>query len=251
MKIAHNSIRNAVSPWVLIVALATAGLLLSSTTAFAQKGSGGGGGGGGKSAGSSSKDSSQAKSDEKQAEQEAEKPRCPEIVGKHLLLEKMTEDYGLSCAQEDKIEPLLHDEESVSKPLLAYEGFTPEEKQAVMLKVKLAARAQIRPLLTPDQQKKSDEEAAAVAAAGSSPKKGGKKGATPKAASKEADAYTGEETLSSALASYSAFSPTQQKDLILQVKQAARREGAPELTSEQGLKSKRISRSFSSKFPEI
>lgn len=221
---------------VTLIALVAAGLLLPSSASYAQKGSGGGGGGGGRSAGNSSKESANARSDEKQAEQETEKPRCPEIVGKHLLLEKMTADYGLTCAQEDKIEPLLHDEESVSKPLLAYDAFSPEEKQAVMLKVKLAARAQIRPLLTPDQQKKSDEETAAVAASGATPKKGGKKGATPKAVSKATDSYIGEESLSSALASYSAFSPAHQKELILQVKQAARREGAPELTAEQAAK---------------
>ena len=241
MKIAHRRNRLDIEtnsrPSLTLITLVAASLLLPAAASYAQKGSGGGGGGGGgKSAGNSSKESSTAKSDEKQAEQEAEKARCPEIVGKHLLLQKMTDDYGLTCAQEDKIEPLLHDEESVSKPLLAYDAFTPEEKQAVMLKVKLAARAQIRPLLTPDQQKKSDEEAASVAASGAAPKKGGKKGATPKAASKEADPYSGEENLSSALASYSAFSPTQQKELILQVKQAARREGAPELIAEQAAK---------------
>jgi hypothetical protein len=238
MKIERKSLdmKTNSRPRFLISAFIAAGLLLPSSTSYAQKGGGGGGDAGGKSAGGSSKDSATAKSDEKQAEQEAENARCPEIVGKHLLLEKMTADYGLTCAQEDKIEPLLHDEESVSKPLLAYDAFTPEEKQVVMLKVKLAARAQIRPLLTTDQLKKSDEEAASVAASGASPKKGGKKGATPKAASKAADPYTGEETLSSALASYSAFSTAQQKDLILQVKQAARREGAPELSSEQAAK---------------
>ena len=166
----------------------------------------------------------------------ASSPSCPEIVGKHLLLEKMTADYGLTCAQEDKIEPLLHDEESVSKPLLAYTAFTPDEKLQMMLKVKLAARVQVRPYLTPDQQKKSDEEAAQVAASASQPRKGGKKGVTPKAPPSPAGAFAGEEALSSALQAYSAFSPEQKKQLQLQVKQAAVRDGAPSLTPEQTAK---------------
>lgn len=162
-------------------------------------------------------------------------PACPEIVGKHLLLEKMTAAFDLTCEQEIKIEPLLHDEESVSKPLLAYAAFTQEEKTAMMLKVKLAARAQIRPLLTPEQQKKSDAEAASVAAAAEGAHKGGGgKGGKP--APKPVDPFVGEEALSDAISKYSAFSPEQKKALMLEVKKAARREGAPELTAEQAAK---------------
>ena len=208
------------------IVLTMAGILASPALSLAQKG--GGGGSGSKGGGNSSESK-----DEKQAEEEANKAKCPEIVGNHALLEKMAASFDLTCAQEDKIEPLLHDEESVSKPLLAYEAFTPEEKQAMMLKVKLAARAQIRPLLTPEQQKKSDAEAASVAAAGAEPKKGGKKGATPKKVSAQDDAFKGEESLSAAIGAYTAFSVAERKQYILQVKQAALRDGSPALTPDQ------------------
>jgi len=209
--------------------LALACVIFATPVLQAQKG--GGGGGGGKSGGGGKGDGG---SEMKDADDT--KPACPGIVGKHLLLEKMTEAFDLTCPQEEKIEPLLHDEESVSKPLLAYEAFTPEEKSAMMLKVKLAARAQIRPLLTPAQQVKSDEEAAAVAAAGDKPKKGGKKGGTPKKVNAAADAFSGEEALSDALLRYSALSRQQKKEMLLDVKTAARREGAPELSPEQAAK---------------
>jgi hypothetical protein len=157
-------------------------------------------------------------------------PNCPEILGKHMLLEKMTDAFGLTCKQEDIIEPLLHDEESVTKPLLAFTAFTPDERQAMMLKIKLAARLQIRPYLTPDQQVKSDAEAAATANASAGGGKGGK------AAPKAAEGFTAEEALSDAIAAYSAFTPAQKKELMLQVKQAARRPDAPSLTAEQAAK---------------
>jgi hypothetical protein len=218
-------------PFWRAAALATLTGLVLSPALLAQKG-GGGGGGGGSHHGSSSSDTEQEKQDEKAAE----KASCPEIQGKHLLLEKMTADFDLTCPQEVKIEPMLHDEESVSKPLLSYEAFTPEEKQAMMLKVKLAARKQIRPLLTPDQQKKSDAEAAAVEEAGQKPKKGGRKGGTPKKVNGQDDPFKGEEDLSEALSKYTAFSVRERQELILQVKQAARRDGAPALTAEQQAK---------------
>ena len=162
--------------------------------------------------------------------QKIENPNCPEIVGHHALLEKMTDAFGLTCKQEDIIEPLLHDEESVTKPLLAFTAFTPEERQGVMLKIKLAARVQIRPYLTPDQQVKSDAEAAATANASAGGGKGGK------AAPKAAEGFAAEEALSDAISAYSAFTPAQKKELLLQVKQAARRPDAPSLTPEQAAK---------------
>ena len=76
------------------------------------------------------------------------------ISGHHALLERMSEAFVLTCPQEQKLEPLLHDEESVSKPLLGFAAFTPEEKKDVMTQVKVAARKQIRPLLTPEQQER-------------------------------------------------------------------------------------------------
>jgi hypothetical protein len=164
-----------------------------------------------------------------QTNQKIENPNCPEIVGHHALLEKMTDAFGLTCKQEQVIEPMLHDEESVTKPLLSYAAFTPEERRGMMLKIKLAARTQIRPFLTPDQQKKSDEEAAATAEASAGGGKGGK-------TVKVVEPFTAEESLSDAIVKYAAFSDAQKKELVLQVKQAARRAGAPELTPEQGAK---------------
>jgi len=159
-----------------------------------------------------------------------ENPNCPEIVGHHALLEKMTDAFGLTCKQEDIIEPLLHDEESVTKPLLAFQAFTPDERQAVMLKIKLAARVQIRPYLTPDQQVKSDAEAAATAESSAGGRKGGGKTA------KASDPFKAEEDLCDAISAYSAFSPEQKKALLLEVKKASLRPDAPSLTPEQAAK---------------
>jgi hypothetical protein len=163
------------------------------------------------------------------ASQRIENPNCPEIVGHHALLEKMTDAFGLTCKQEQVIEPMLHDEESVTKPLLAFAAFTPEERQGMMLKIKLAARAQIRPFLTPDQQQKSDAEASATAAASAGGGKGGK-------TVKQVEPFVAEESLSDAIVAYSAFSPQQKKELTLQVKKASRRPDAPQLTPEQAAK---------------
>jgi len=164
------------------------------------------------------------------ASQKIENPNCPEIVGHHALLEKMTDAFGLTCKQEQVIEPMLHDEESVTHPLLAFMAFTPDERRAVMLKIKLAARVQIRPYLTPEQQTKSDAEAAATAEASAGGGKGGK------AAPKAAEGFAAEETLSNAIAVYSAFTPAQKSELLLQVKKAALRPDAPSLTPEQAAK---------------
>jgi hypothetical protein len=164
------------------------------------------------------------------ASQRIGNPNCPEILGKHMLLEKMTDAFGLTCKQEDIIEPLLHDEESVTKPLLAFQAFTPDERQGVMLKIKLAARVQIRPYLTPEQQLKSDAEAAATAAASAGGGKGGK------AAPKATEGFAAEESLSDAITAYAAFTPAQKKELLLQVKKAARRPDAPSMTPEQTAK---------------
>lgn len=138
--------------------------------------------------------------------QRIENPNCPEIVGHHALLEKMTTDFGLTCKQEQIIEPMLHDEESVTKPLLAFTAFTPEERQSVMLKIKLAARVQIRPYLTPEQQVKSDAEAAATAASSAGGGKGGGK-----AAPKPVEGFAAEEALSDAISAYSAFTRIRRK----------------------------------------
>jgi len=149
----------------------------------------------------------------------------------------MTAAFDLTCEQEVKIEPLLHDEESVSKPLLRFAAFSSEEKDAVMLRIKLAARRQIRPLLTAEQKKKMDDEIDAVSKGSSNALSGDKKGGGKKSGGKKAEAnvdpFDGEESLSQAISRYSALSSEEQRSLTLQVKQAARREGAPQLTPEQ------------------
>ncbi len=157
--------------------------------------------------------------------------------GKHSLLERMTAAFGLTCEQELKIEPLLHSEESVSKPLLRFAAFTPEEKQAMMLKIKVSARRQIRPLLTPDQQKKMDAEIEAVTKGSSDALQGDRKGGSKNGGGKKAEASTdsfdAEESLSQAITNYSALSSEEQRAMTLQVKQAARRDSAPPMTPEQ------------------
>jgi hypothetical protein len=149
--------------------------------------------------------------------------------GKHSLLERFTADFGLTCEQQLKVEPLLHAEESVSKPLLAFAAFTSEEQQAVMLKIKLAARRQVRALLTPGQQKKMDAEIESTAKGGS---KGGKRGA-PKKAPAKVDAFANEEALSTAIRNYAALEDAEKTAMILQVKQAALRDNTLELTADQ------------------
>lgn len=200
-----------------LVAIAVLLGLLCVPSLQAQKG-----GGGGKSGG----DSSSKESDE----DETGVPVCPQIVGSHPLLEELTRELGLTCVQEVKILPLMHDEEAVSKPLLVYAAFTPEERQAMLLKVDLAARAQVRPFLLPEQQRKSDTEAASLA--GRAPKKMGKKKMPPASG----DAFASEEALSGALDLYHTLTAAQRKDMILQVKEAARRDGAPPVTPEQAAK---------------
>ena len=147
--------------------------------------------------------------------------------GKHALLERFTAAFELTCEQQLKVEPLLHAEESVSKPLLAFAAFTPEEQQAVMLKIKLAARRQVRTLLTADQQKKMDGEIETTAKGGS----GGKKGA--KKAAPKVDPFENEEALSQAVMNYAALMPDEKTAMVLQVKRAARRDNSLELTPDQ------------------
>src|ERR1700693_3972591 len=87
------------------------------------------------------------------AAQQATPPCAGLPPGKHSLLERLTAQLTLTCEQELKIEPLLHDEESVTKPLLKFTSFSREDQQGVMLTIKLAARRQIRGFLTAEQQK--------------------------------------------------------------------------------------------------
>src|SRR5262249_53964401 len=89
--------------------------------------------------------------------------------GKHTNLERMTAGMNLTCEQQLRIEPLLHDEESVSKPLLLFSSFSSDERGEFMNKIKIAARRQIREQLKPEQQKWMDRDIESVKSA----KKGG------------------------------------------------------------------------------
>jgi hypothetical protein len=138
--------------------------------------------------------------------------------GNHRLLENMTKRFGLTMDQELEIEPLLHDEESVSKPILGFAAFTPEEQKAMLLTVKLAARRQIRPLLTAEQQVKLDEETA-----GLSQKSG--KGAGAGGKGKKAAATT-EEAVTKTILAYSALTDAEKQSMIAKVKAAAQHPAA-------------------------
>ncbi len=150
--------------------------------------------------------------------------------GKHALLERWTAQFGLTCEQQLKIEPLLHDEESITKPLLKFTSLPPEDEQSMMLTIKLAARRQIRSQLTAEQQKDMDQEVESVSKASAGKKAGGKK------AAQNAEPTTGlatEETLSKAIVNYSALTPEEKKTMLLKVKEAARNDSALQLTQEQ------------------
>ena len=164
------------------------------------------------------------------AGQEAPKPQLP--PGRHALLERFTAQFGLTYDQQLQIEPLLHNEESVSKPLLRFTAFSPEEKQEVMLRIKLAARRQIRTLLTPDQQKKMDEEIESVSKGGAkAPKSNSRAGS--KKVEGPIDPFESEESLSLAISNYAALAAEEKKAMILKVKLAARRATDPQLTPDQ------------------
>jgi hypothetical protein len=86
--------------------------------------------------------------------------------GHHRLLERWTAQFGLSLEQELWIEPQLHAEESLTKPVLGYKALTADEQKQILQIIKLAARRQIRTLLTPGQQVKMDAEIDSTKAAG-------------------------------------------------------------------------------------
>jgi len=156
-------------------------------------------------------------------------PPCAGLPpGRHALLERMTAQFGLTCEQELKIEPLLHDEESVTKPLLKFTSFSREQQQEVMLTIKLAARRQVRQFLTAEQQKGMDSEVESVS------KGGGKK-----KDAKQVETVPGlgvEEDLSAAIMKYAALTPEEKKAMLLKVKTAARKDAALQLTAEQQAK---------------
>lgn len=156
-------------------------------------------------------------------------PPCAGLPpGKHALLERLTAQLTLTCDQQLKIEPLLHDEESVTKPLLKFSSFSKEQQQEVMQTIKLAARRQVRTLLTAEQQKGMDAEVESVA--GGKSGGGKKKGAEPAAITPGLDV---EESLSKAIVAYVALTPAEKNAMLLKVKQAARTDSALQLTAQQ------------------
>jgi hypothetical protein len=85
------------------------------------------------------------------------------IVGSHhRLLDRWTKAFGLTEEQRLWIEPQLHAEESLTKPVLGYKALNKEERRRILEIIKLAARRQVRILLTPGQQKLMDKEIAAT-----------------------------------------------------------------------------------------
>jgi hypothetical protein len=142
--------------------------------------------------------------------------------GKHSLLERLTAQLNLTCEQQLKIEPLLHNEESVTKPLLKFSSLSPDDKQEIMQTIKLAARRQVRTVLTEEQQKGMDQEVEKV-------KKGGGK----KVESAPTPGLEIEETLSKAIVNYEALTPEEKKSMLRKVKQAARNDAALQLTPDQ------------------
>lgn len=154
-------------------------------------------------------------------------PACPGLPpGKHSLLERMTAQFALTCEQELKIEPLLHDEESVTKPLLKFSSFSPSEQQEVMTTIKLAARRQVRQYLTAEQQKGMDSEVESVSKGG-----GKKKGDVKKA--EVTPGLADEEALSASIVTYAALNPAERKAMLLKVKTAALNDSTLQLTPEQ------------------
>ncbi len=145
--------------------------------------------------------------------------------GRHANLERMAAGMSLTCEQQIKIEVLLHDEESVSKPLLRFTSFSADDRSGFMTKIKLAARRQIRTRLTPEQQKWMDADMESVAKSG---KKGGGKAAADKAGT-----FDDQDVLSKAVLAYSALLPEERKAMVLSVKKAARNDGSLQLTPEQ------------------
>jgi hypothetical protein len=77
---------------------------------------------------------------------------------KHALLDRWTKAWGLTEEQRLWIEPQLHAEEGLSKPVLNYKALNQDERRQILQIMKLAARRQIRTLLTPEQQKLMDQE---------------------------------------------------------------------------------------------
>jgi hypothetical protein len=161
------------------------------------------------------------------AQAQAPQPCAGLPPGRHALLERMTASMNLTCEQQLKIEPLLHDEESVTKPLLKFTALSTADEQGIMTTIKLAARRQVRNYLTPDQQKGMDSEVDSVTNS-----KGGKKKDSGKKAA-EAPTFADEETLSNAIVAYVALTPDEKNAMLLKVKNTALADADLQLTPDQ------------------
>src|SRR5258708_15808824 len=118
--------------------------------------------------------------------------------GKPALLERLTAQPTLTCEQQIKIEPMLHNEESVTKPLLKFSSLSQDDRQDIMQTIKLAARRKVRTVLTAEQQKGMDQEVESLS-------KGGNKGGGKKVAPDATPSLDVEETLSKAIIAYDAL----------------------------------------------
>jgi hypothetical protein len=164
-------------------------------------------------------------------QQAPESQKCEGIPpGRHAQLERMTAAMNLTCQQQLKIEPLLHDEESVTQPLLRFQSFSDEQRSEVMTKIKMVARRQIKSQLTPEQEKWMDQDIENVSKGG---KSGGGKKSAGKRAAPSGDSLADEEALSKAVMAYSALYPDEKKAIVLSVKKAARDDNRLELNPEQ------------------
>ncbi len=155
--------------------------------------------------------------------QEAPAPCAGLPPGRHALLERLAANLNLTCQQQVKIEPLLHEEESVTKPLLQFAALSPEDQQSIMTTIKLAARRQVRTLLTADQQRGMDSEVENVS-------KGGKKGG------KKVDpvvTFDAEEKLSNAVEAYAPLTPDEKNTILIKVKRAALADPSLQLSPDQ------------------
>lgn len=157
--------------------------------------------------------------------------------GHHALLERLTRALRLSYRQELLIEPRLHAEEAVSQPLLRFSAFTPTQKKAVMLKLKLAARRNLLPLLTVRQRRLLQHDIAELARTGKE-KLGERRGKRKTRRGKHSGRIRAkrrkrqlaplplaqsEPLLSHAIRGFAAFTPAQKRAMLLRVKRAALR----------------------------
>ena len=150
--------------------------------------------------------------------------------GKHVQLERMTAAMNLTCAQQHKIEVLLHAEESVTKPLLRFNSFNAEQRAEVMTTIKVVARRQIKTELTPDQQKWMDGDIESVSKGGK--KGGGKKGAA-NTVNPSADPLADQDALCKAVLAYSALRPVEKRAIVKSVKTATLNDSNLQLAKEQ------------------